>query len=149
MIAFPVEVLPKRFPGKRRWSLDAGRIGGFGDGREYLLSERSRAVHVIQSDRDRKIVFCPQGREETGLKERSLAETRYAIEQRERVASDKPEHFVNLLATSGEEFAVTFGERRQPNPRVLLVGKLGCAHWDAARKRRSRTISVRVLTNSG
>jgi len=32
---------------------------------------------------------------------------------------------------------------------VLLVGKMGCAHWDAACKRRSRTISVSVLTNSG
>jgi len=32
---------------------------------------------------------------------------------------------------------------------VLRVGKLGCAHWDAARRRRSRTISVSVLTNSG
>src|SRR5262249_31049811 len=149
VIAFPMEVLPKCFPGKRHRSLDVGLIGGFGDGGEYLLGGRSRAVRIIQTDRDWEIVFGPQGWEETGLKERSLAETRYAIEQRKRVASDKPEQFVNLLATSGEEFAVTFSERRQPNPRVFQVGELWCAHWEAARKRRSRTLYVSVLMNSG
>src|SRR5262249_19925704 len=149
VIVFPVEVLPKRFARKRQGSFHAGLIASFGDGGEHLLGERSRAVHVIQPDRDRKIVFRPQGWEETWWKGGSVGETRYAVQQGERVPSDKPEQCVNLVAASGEECAVTLGEWRQPDPRVLLVGKMGCAHWDAACKRRSRMISVSVLTNSG
>src|SRR5262249_59160696 len=44
VIAFPMEVLPKCFTGKRHRSLDVGLLGGFGDGGEYLLGGRSRAV---------------------------------------------------------------------------------------------------------
>jgi hypothetical protein len=55
-----------------------------------LRSERRRALEEIQPDRDREIVFGPKRWEKARLKQRSLAEARDTIDQREGIASHKP-----------------------------------------------------------
>jgi hypothetical protein len=104
----------------------------------------------MQPDRDRETISRPKRREKTSLKERSLAEAQDTVEQREDVASHKTEQFVDLLAAPGEELAIAFGKGGKPDPRVLRIRKLGqgSSHWEAALRRRSRTMAVRVLMKS-
>src|SRR5262249_45222967 len=131
-------------------SLHLCRVGGVDDGAKHLRRERGRALAIIQPDRDRETVFGPKGREEARLKERSLAEARNTVEQREDVASDKAKQFVDLFSAPSEELAISFGKGSQPDPRVLRIRKMGCgsSHWEAALRRRSRTMAVRVLMKS-
>ena len=57
----------------------------------------------------------------------------------------------DLVTASGKKPAVAFREGSESDPRMLRVGPIGpgIVHWAAALRRRSRTISVSVLMNSG
>jgi hypothetical protein len=150
VVALAVEVLPKHLLRAGLGSLHSCRVSGSDDGAKHLRRERGRALAIVQPDRDRETVFGPKRREEASLKERSLAEAGDTVEQHEDVASHKPNQFVDLFAAPGEELAIAFGKGGQPDPRVLRIRKMGCggSHWEAALRRRSRTMAVRVLMKS-
>ena len=145
-----MEVLPKCLVRTGLGSLHSCRVCGSDDGAKHLRGEWGRALEVIQPYWDRETVFGPKRREEARLKERSLAEARDTVEQRKNVASHQTEQLVDLFSAPREELALAFGKGGQPDPRVLRIRKLdrGSSHWEAALRRRSRTMAVRTLAKS-
>jgi hypothetical protein len=116
-----------------------------------LTGVRPGAFQVIQANRHRQHVLLAQDWKKSGLDQRRFAQTRYAVEQRQRITPNKTKQILDLVTTAGEETAITFGEGGQPDPGMLRVGPIsaGIVHWAAALRRRSRTMSVSALMNSG
>ena len=127
MVALAVKIFPQRFVRPRQGRFHPRRHRGCRDRIHDLMRQRKRAFEVIEPDRNRQHVLLAQGGKETRLDQRSFAQAGHAIEQRQGVAPNQPQQVVDLVAASGKEAAVAFGERSQPDPGMLRVGPLGAA----------------------
>ena len=150
MIALAVKIFPERLVRERPRRFHIGRNCGSGDGAKHLRRQRGRAVEMIEPNRNRQTIILAQRWKKAGLKKRGLAETGDAVKQSEIIAPDQSDEVLDLVTATGEKLTIAFGKRSQPDPRMLRIGHFrpGFAHWEAAFRRRSRTMSVRLLTKS-
>ena len=146
-----MKIFPQRFVRTGLGCFDPRRNRRGGDGVQDLMVEGQGSFEVIEADRDRQNVLLAQSRKQSGLDERRFTQARDAVKQRQRVASDQPKQILDLVTSSGKKTAVVFGKGSETDPGMLRIGPLGpgIVHWAAALRRRSRTISVSVLMNSG
>ena len=86
-----VKIFPESFAVRRARPLDLGAIEFGSHGQRDLARKRSSVVAVIEAHAERKEIQFLQPREQAGLKQRSLAEARLAIEHDHRRALNQAE----------------------------------------------------------